>query len=118
VEKLADRPEGIKPEDSAGFENLIPLKEILGEVVKTGPQSAKVDREYFRLLNEFGSELYILRELPTEEIKKSDLRMLAKALERMRSGKVDINPGFDGEYGKISLIGGKDFERSDQLTLF
>ncbi|MBI4656661.1 MAG: DNA helicase UvrD, partial [Elusimicrobia bacterium] len=46
VEKLADRPEGIKPEDSAGFENLIPLKEILGEVVKTGPQSAKVDREY------------------------------------------------------------------------
>lgn len=128
VEKLADRPafakatagrpEGIKPEGAADFESLVPLKEILGEVLKTGPQSVKVDREYFNLLNRFGNEIYILRELPISEIENMDMHHLAIAIERMRKGEVKINPGFDGEYGKISLLSSKDFERADQLMLF
>ena len=42
-----------------------------------------------------------------------------QGLRRMRTGKVQLAPGYDGEYGKIQLLDSAEMERlSGQLTLF
>jgi PHP family Zn ribbon phosphoesterase len=96
---------------------LIPLKEVLGEVLRVGPTSVKVDALYRRLLESFGSELFILRELPLARV-EPDHPMLALALDRMRRGQVTINAGYDGEYGEISLLSADDFTSKRQMALF
>ena len=116
VEKLADQPLGRKPSSGNDFENLIALKKVLGETLQVGPVSVKVDRLYHELLTEFGSELSILRELPLERLQEN-YPLVMLALARMRQGKVQIQPGYDGEYGKISLLKEKDLSPSAQLTL-
>ncbi len=118
VEKLADRKKGKKPAGAADFEHLIPLKEILGQVLRVGAGSVRVDALYHRLLARFGNEFHILRELPAKDLEKEGLPLLALALERMRKGEVELQPGFDGEYGVISLLAKKDFSHQDQLALF
>ena len=117
VEKLADRKTGKRPAGAPDFESLIPLKEVLGQVLRVGPSSVKVNALYHRLLARFGSEFRILRELPAAELEKEGLPLAALALGRMRKGEVGLQPGFDGEYGVISLLTKKDFSAQDQLAL-
>jgi uncharacterized protein (TIGR00375 family) len=117
VERLADRPDAHQPTGAADYENLIPLKEVLGEVLRVGPSSVKVDALYRRLLESFGSELSILRELPLDRL-EIEHPLVALALDRMRRGKVRIDPGYDGEYGKISLLSEADFTSKHQMALF
>ena len=100
-----------------GYENLVPLKEVLGQTLRVGPQRVRVDRLYHELLARFGSELRILRKTPPGEIESAGHPLLALALGRMRKGEVEVLAGYDGEYGTISLIKEKDFQRTDQLTL-
>jgi PHP family Zn ribbon phosphoesterase len=103
VEALADRPEGYRPRRTVPFENVIPLKEVIGETLGVGPASVAVNRQYMDLLERYGSELSILRTLSTERLERDGFRALATALARMRRGDVRIEPGYDGEYGVISL---------------
>lgn len=117
VEKLADRPAGKQPPGTVGFENIVPLKEVLGQVRRVGPGSVKVDRDYHYLLSLFGSELSILRELPLERLEAEGFSLLSLALQRMRGGEVQVQPGYDGEYGVISLLREKDFTPRNQLSL-
>ncbi|MDD5629647.1 MAG: endonuclease Q family protein [Elusimicrobia bacterium] len=117
VELLADRQTGKRPSGAPGFESLIPLKEVLGQALRVGPGSVKVDALYHRLLARFGSEFRILRELPAKELEREGLPLPALALERMRRGEVRLEPGYDGEYGTVSLLGEADFTRQDQLAL-
>ena len=91
------------------FYSLIPLREILGELLKTGSGSKKVDAAYSVLIEKAGSELSILMKLDIETIagiKAPGLsgEQLARAVERMRQGKVSISPGYDGEYGVIKIF--------------
>ena len=50
VEALADRPEGFRPPGARPFHNLIPLGEVLGEVIGVGPASERVKRAWARLV--------------------------------------------------------------------
>src|SRR5574341_247723 len=117
VERLADRPEFKQPAGAADYENLIPLKEVLSEVLRVGPTSVKVDALYRRLLESFGNELFILRELPLARL-EPEHPLVALALDRMRRGKVRIDAGYDGEYGTISLLFEEDFTSKRQMALF
>lgn len=81
------------------FVSVIPLLEILQEILKS-PTKAK--REYFRLV-ERAPEFDILLNLGLEDLEKLSGPELAKAIEKMRRREVSIQPGFDGEFGKVSL---------------
>ena len=98
IEKLADRKKGIRPDGAADFENIVPLKEIISQVLQVGTASKRVDALYHQMLEKFGTEFHILREVPTEQIKSWGQPLAARALERMRKGDADV-PGFDGEFG-------------------
>jgi uncharacterized protein (TIGR00375 family) len=104
VEKLADRKEGFRPKGAAPFYSIIPLPEIIAEIKKVGVNSKTVREEYFRLIEELGSEFRILLDTPPDDIERATSPLMREAMERMRSGNVHIVPGFDGEYGKVRIF--------------
>jgi PHP family Zn ribbon phosphoesterase len=104
VEKLADRKEGLRPEGALPFTSIIPLPEIIAEVVKTGVNSKKVTGTYVTLLGALGNEFRILLETPLQDIEAAGSPLLRDAVKKMRDGDVDIVPGYDGEFGKIRIL--------------
>lgn len=119
VEELADRENGFRPESASPFYSLIPLQEIISETKKVGANSKAVSREYFHLLDKLGNEFGILMETPLDDIERAGTPLLREAISRMRSGRVNIIPGFDGEYGKVKIF--EEVERKEikgQTRLF
>lgn len=109
VEELADREEGHRPKNAKAYTSLVPLPEVLAEVLQVGDTSKKVRALYESLLHKLGNELGILQEQPLAEIARNSNSLVSEAIERMRSGRVDAQPGYDGEYGVIRLF--KEGER-------
>jgi uncharacterized protein (TIGR00375 family) len=112
VERLADREEGFKTKGVPGFHSLVPLPEVLAEAIGLGPQSKAVAREYKGLLQKLGNEFNILLDEPLDVIERASSPVIREAIARVRSGKVRIIPGFDGEYGKIKI-----FEKTERTTI-
>jgi DNA helicase II / ATP-dependent DNA helicase PcrA len=102
VEDLADRPEGFIRD--AHVEHLIQLHEVLGEVNGVGPKSKTVEAQLNHLVATLGAELDILRRVPLDEIGAAGGADLKEAISRLRRGDVRRVPGYDGEYGVISLF--------------
>jgi DNA helicase-2/ATP-dependent DNA helicase PcrA len=109
VYELADReaPKLPKP-----FYSIIPLPEILSEILGCGPSAKKVTGTYEELLASLGPELHILMDAPSKNIERAGGRLLAEAIDRMRESKVIRKEGYDGEYGVIRL-----FEEAEKATL-
>jgi len=119
VEELADRDEGRVPEKRHGFENIIPLREILSELLGVGPNTKKVSYHYDKMLNQLGPELAILSTLEIDQIETLDLPYLGQAIQRVRQNDVKLDPGYDGEFGKLLLFNKKEKEElSGQKKLF
>ncbi|OGZ34295.1 MAG: DNA helicase UvrD [Candidatus Portnoybacteria bacterium RIFCSPLOWO2_12_FULL_39_9] len=119
VDDLADRQEGEKPDKAASFRSLIPLEEIIAEAFGVGAASKRVREEYKNLIRYFGQEFEVLLEAKREQIEQAGSAEIAEGVMRVREGKVYVEPGYDGEYGKIKIF--KDEERgklSKQASLF
>jgi uncharacterized protein (TIGR00375 family) len=112
VEKLADRPEGFKPENAIPFKSLIPLEEIVADALGQGVGTIEVEKEYKNLLEKFGNEFRVLVDVPRKDLEIITLPEIAEGIIRVREGKVFIEPGYDGVYGKIRI-----FSKGEQKTL-
>jgi hypothetical protein len=104
VQELADRPEGVKPKQSHPYYKIIPLTEILSEILMVGPGSKKVKHNFDQLIEKFGPEFRILHSLELDLFENSGLPLLGEAIKRMRCGNIDLSPGYDGEFGKIKIF--------------
>jgi len=119
VEALADREEGMVPEKNHGYTSIIPLKEILSELVGVGPNTKKVAFQYNKIIQRLGPELPIVTDLPMEQITSVDIPLFSEAIQRVRNQKVEINPGYDGEFGKIKIFSSDEKKYlSGQKSLF
>ncbi|MHB8154754.1 MAG: endonuclease Q family protein [Candidatus Omnitrophota bacterium] len=119
VEKLADRPEGFKPQNAIPFKNLIPLDEIIASAKGLGKASVIVQRDYRLYLSKFGTEFEILLKASKEELLKGLSPKVAEGVLLARQGKVNIKPGYDGEYGIISVFEESPATKNEeQLNLF
>ena len=119
VEELADRPEGFKPEDAIPFKSLIPLKEIIAEALGVGSETKEVEKEYKNLIEHFSSEFSVLLDVSKQDLEKVTLPEISEGIIRAREGKVYIEPGYDGVFGKIRIFSkGEKKELSKQKTLF
>jgi len=104
IEELCDRKEGEKPQNALPFYSIIPLKEILSEILKVGRDSQKVMKNYQHCLYVLGSELLILNSVKFSDIESAEIPMLKEAIKRMREGNIHIVPGYDGEFGKLQIF--------------
>ncbi|MGH3999439.1 MAG: UvrD-helicase domain-containing protein, partial [Pseudonocardiaceae bacterium] len=115
VEELADRPEGVRPDGAADFRSLVPLPEIMSEILGAGPKSKTVLEQIDKLTAVLGPELVILQDTPLDDI-KAHSPLLAEAVARLRRGEVTREAGYDGEYGVIKLFGPGELKRISTVT--
>ncbi|MBZ9572406.1 DNA helicase UvrD [Patescibacteria group bacterium] len=119
VENLADRPNGFKPEGAISFKSLVPLEEIIADALNLTSGTKRVAIEYKNLIKKFGNEFKVLLEIPYRELETATLSEIAEGIIRVREGKVNITPGFDGVYGKIRIFSQEEKKGlSKQGTLF
>jgi DNA helicase-2/ATP-dependent DNA helicase PcrA len=106
INELADRKskDFVVPKTAGKVFSLVPLQEILSEIMQVGCSSKSVSYAYENLIQELGTELNILRNIPIDEISKTHSYVLGEAISRLRKGKVIKHAGFDGEYGVIKLF--------------
>lgn len=104
VEDLADRPVDYKPSNRPPFKKLVPLLEIIAEVMNSTVAAKKVQNEFERLINIFRDEISILTDISIKDIEAESNYKLAEAIKRVRENKLVISPGFDGEYGKVKIF--------------
>jgi len=108
---LADRAEPMQPRTAESFRYIIPLPELLAEIAGSGPGSKAVSALYARIITAFGSEYRFLLDVPVEDIARSQGALLAEAVRRMREGRIDPRPGYDGEFGVIRVFDDAELTR-------
>jgi len=119
VLELADRDKPLYPAHSPGFYSLIPLPEVLSEILGRGPATKTVMNEYARLIRLFNSEFNLLMNVSIDEIQSRCSPVLAEAVQRIRKGKVIRRAGYDGEFGVIKVFEqGELHELAGQSSLF
>ena len=104
VAELADRNPGEKAPRACPFESLVALETVLSEVLSVGVGSKKVQNKYQELLQKFGTEMEILRNIPLDSLRKEVSEVFAEAIERVRAGKLHIDAGYDGEFGSVKIF--------------
>ncbi len=103
VMDLSDREQPLFGNDAPEVFSLIPLPEVLGELLGTGSASKSVLEVYAQIIARFGSELHLLLYVPLDDISRQ-LPLLGEAIGRIRSGRVIRHPGYDGEFGVIRVF--------------
>lgn len=103
VEQLADKPIGFRPQGAIPFKHLMPLKEIIGQVIGQGSDTKGVERIYQSFINEFGNEFNILLNVSSPDLNKLN-PAVAQAVEHLRKGEVSLIPGYDGVFGEVEVV--------------
>jgi len=110
VAEIADRKPGETHPGAKKYEVIVPLKELLGLIYNVGSASKKVETEYRKMIDKLGTEFYILRKVSLKDIEKVSGRpILAEVIRDMREEKLNFIPGYDGEFGVLSV---KNISRS------
>ncbi len=120
VEELADRKPGHSNDKFPGSKHFVPLREIIAESLESTPSSKRVQQEYLDLVNRYGGEFNILLNMNEEELAKGINPKIVDGINRVRAGKIEIEPGYDGVYGKVKVFDSKaeNALKAAQTTLF
>lgn len=106
VEELADRPLGFKPENASDYVKLVGLDKIIAESLGINARNGKtVQAEYKKMIAELGNELNILTKVDLALIENSGGPRVAEGVRRVRLSELFVEPGFDGQYGKVEIFG-------------
>lgn len=102
-----------------GFRMLVSLEKIIAEAIGSTPQSQKVRNEYDKLVMNLDTELKILTKTSLDLIKQYSGEKIAEGVDRVRQGKLSIQPGYDNTYGTVKIWDNpKRKKEDDQLVLF
>lgn len=118
IESLADREEGFVPKNAIPFKTLLPLYEIISFVTGTNQlYSKKVIEEQDKLIARFGNEINVLLNVSLEDLAKISNEKIADAIIKVREGKINYQPGYDGVYGYPLFEGQQAKTFVEQKTL-
>jgi len=119
VDDLSNREEGYKDGGKIPYKRLVPLNELIGETLNFGKASKAVQKEYKRLITVFGNEFEIMINAKEEDLHKYMEGKLVNAIKNIRTEKLDIQPGYDGVYGKVNVLTEQEEKtKQKQKTLF
>lgn len=85
------------------YVKLVPLLEIAAESLHSTVASQKSQTLFAKLCEELGSELQVLLYTDLSEIEKVGGKRVADGVRKVREGTIAINPGYDGEFGKVAI---------------
>ncbi len=103
VTDLADRPHGYVPKDAIPYVSAVPLREVIAYVINKGEATSAVEKVYQKLVAG-STEFDVLVDMEPEQIEKRSDKDIAQAVRNMRSGQINIVPGYDGVFGRIDLL--------------
>ena len=92
------------PTDDTGrrpFTSLVPLVELLAQALGKGRGTKTVGQAYLRICSELGGEVRVLTNAGFDDLEQVGGEALARAITQVRNGQVQIEPGFDGQYGIV-----------------
>jgi len=114
VNKLADSKEPVVPV-GASFLYAIPLRELISQIEGVGAASKKVKDEYEKVVNQV-PEIEFLLYADKDKLMSIGGENLALAVLAMRQNEVEKIPGFDGQFGKITVK--INLKKEEQARLF
>lgn len=100
VEELADREEGAVPTGAQRYIRALPLCEIIAIVMGRDAFSSEVQKRYWGIVAKFSSEMEALVFAEREALVDACGEEVADVIVRGREGRLTIEPGYDGVYGK------------------
>ena len=118
VDKLADRPESYQGKGRPPYTSLVPLMEIIGEAFGVGKLTKTVAAEYERLTQHVGNEFTILLDADEKALSGAADPRVVEGIKRVRSGKLQITPGYDGVYGIVKIFSDAERKEIGQSSLF
>lgn len=89
--------------DRPPFIMLVPLQEIISECLGSPVASPKVQTPYRQLTDALGGEFNVLLHATHEDIEKTAGERVAVGIEKVRSGDIVIDPGYDGVFGVVKI---------------
>lgn len=102
VVELADRKQGIKPEDAVPFQHIVPLTTVISKVLGKGENTAGVNEAYSKLIRYFGNEFSVF-EAHDDQIRLATTPEIAEAIVKVKNEDVGWLPGYDGVFGELML---------------
>lgn len=122
VDELADRPSGFELTGAVPYKNIIPLDQIIADSLGLGNTgntgwSKKVVLEYEKLIKYFGNEFNVLLTESKDDLKKATLPQIAEGVVKVRDKIVHIEPGYDGEYGRIKIFTADEREKASKQAV-
>ena len=81
------------------------MEEIIADAVSQTTGTKEVEKQYNKLIEKFGTEFNVLLDASKESLSENSLPEIAEGIIRVREGKVNRVPGYDGVYGKIKVFG-------------
>jgi uncharacterized protein (TIGR00375 family) len=129
IEKLKNQAQE-ENKNRKNYYKILPLHELISAFLNSSINSKKVWAIYNRLLEKFNNEFNILLIVSRDELEKIIDKKLAELILHNRQGKIQVRPGFDGNYGVMILDGkeavnyendsekAKNIIKNNQKTLF
>ena len=103
IQELATHPEGYKPEAAIPYKSLVPLQEIIADVLGVVVANQQVKAEYKKLVKNFGSEFSVLLGPSLNDLEAVVQPEIAQGIINAREGKVKLVAGYDGVFGHVSV---------------
>jgi PHP family Zn ribbon phosphoesterase len=109
------------------FVRMVPLLEIIAESFGSPVTGKRAQDEYQKLTDVFGGEFPVLLEKTRQEIAQISGERIAEGIEKVRSGDIVVDPGYDGVFGVVKIwpslakaSEGKSEikEKKEQMSLF
>ena len=100
IEELAAYSTPHHPKDRPRYRYILPLAELLSTIHGKGVTTKYVQSRYNILINEFGTEINVLLDVPLEEIAKID-GDLSGIIGAYRQNRLDVTAGRGGQYGTV-----------------